>query len=75
MRYKMKEKSELDQLKDFKKKSGWSYHQLANALGIHYQTVSVWFVKERNPSPMAKERIRKFLRSVEKSGIPGDLNR
>jgi len=75
MRYNMEEKSELERLKEFKKKSGWSYHRLAVALGIHYQTVSVWFVKEINPSPMAKERIRKFLKSVERSGASGDLKR
>lgn len=71
----MNNKSDLERLKEFKKKSGWSYNRLAIALGIHYQTVSVWFVKDIDPSPMAKERIRKFLRSIEKSGTPGDLKR
>ncbi|MBA7648173.1 hypothetical protein ES703_55956 [subsurface metagenome] len=71
----MKEKSTLEKLEEFKKSSGWSYLQLAVAMGIHYQTINNWFVKKAKPSPMALEKIQKFLRSVEKSGTPGDLSR
>jgi len=75
MRHEMKEKSDLELLKEFKNSSGWSYQRLANHLKIHYQTIWTWFAGTRNPSPMAKERIRKFLKSIEKSGTPGDLSR
>jgi len=71
----MKEKNDLDRLKDFKKSSGWSYHKLSNHIGVHYQTVISWFLGSRSPSLLASEKLRKFLRSVEKSGIPGDLKR
>jgi len=63
----MEEKSDLEFLKKFKKTSGWSYCKLANHLGIHYQTVINWFLKRSNPSPMALERIQKFLKSIERS--------
>jgi len=66
-RFKMKNENYLELLKEFKKSSGWSYHKLSNHLGVHYQTVISWFLEQRNPSPMALERIRKFLKSVEKS--------
>lgn len=72
---KMKEKSELELLKEFKKSSGWSYQKLAHHLGVHYQTVIFWILGKRYPSPLALERIQKFLKSTEKSGIPGDLKR
>jgi len=71
----MKEKNDLERLKEFKKKSGLSYHRLANHLGVHYQTVISWFTRGATPSPMANERIQKFLRSIEKAGIPGDPKR
>jgi len=71
----MKEKSTFEKLEDFKKRTGWSYHRLAVAMGIHSQTINNWFVKKSKPSPMALEKIQKFLRSIERSGIPGDLER
>lgn len=61
------EQNFFDLLKKFKEESGWSYQKLANHLGVHCQTVVCWFLKGSNPSPMARERIRKFLRSIERS--------
>jgi ribosome-binding protein aMBF1 (putative translation factor) len=58
---KMKEKSEVELLKEFKKKSGWSYQKLANNLGVHYQTVVAWFSGKYSPSYLAKEKIERFL--------------
>lgn len=63
----MNKKNYFDLLKKFRKESGWSYQKLANHLGVHNRTVMAWFIKGANPSPMAKERIRKFLRSIERS--------
>jgi len=71
----MKEKNTLEKLEEFKKNSGWSYLQLAVAMGIHYQTINNWFVKKSKPSPMALEKIQKFLKFIEKSRIQEDLNR
>jgi len=64
---KMKDENYLDQLKEFKKSSGWSYQQLSYSLRLHSQTVIGWFSGRCNPSPMATERIKKFLKSVERS--------
>ncbi|MBA7520827.1 hypothetical protein ES705_12926 [subsurface metagenome] len=63
----MEEKGDLELLKKFKKVSGWSYQKLASHLGIHYQTIIAWFLDQTYPSPMARDRIRKFLRSIERS--------
>ena len=71
----MKEKNDVERLKDFKKSSGWSYHKLSIHIGVHNQTIYGWLFGRRNPSLLASEKLRKFLRSVEKSGIPGDLKR
>ena len=57
----MKEKSQIELLKEFKKKSGWSYQKLANNLGVHYQTVIAWFSGKYSPSYLAKEKIERFL--------------
>lgn len=57
----MKEFDEIEQLINFKKKSGWSYQKLANEIGVHYQTVIAWFTKGAKPSPLAKKAIRRFL--------------
>jgi len=63
----MNEKNYIEFLREFKKSSGWSYHKLSNHLGVHYQTVFAWLSGKSNPSLMALEKIRKFLRSVERS--------
>jgi Helix-turn-helix. len=57
----MKEQSELDLLRKFKKESGWSYNKIAIYLGVHYQTVVGWFTGKYEPSKMAKEKINHFL--------------
>jgi len=71
----MKDKNDLDRLRDFKKSSGWSYHRLSNHIGVHYQTVISWFLGSRSPSLLASEKLRKFLRSIEKLEAQGDLKR
>ena len=52
---------ELEQLKEFKKRSGWSYDKISSHMGVHSQTIVFWITGKYNPSPMAKEKIRKFL--------------
>jgi len=52
---------ELKRLREFKEKSGWSYEKIGVRMGIHPQTIVFWFGKKYRPSPMARERIQKFL--------------
>lgn len=57
----MAEFNELEELKKFKSKSGWSYERLAREIGVHSQTVQGWFSGKYKPSLMAKRLIRAFL--------------
>lgn len=57
----MKGKEELELLKEFKERSGWSHQKLANHLGIHHQTIQGWFSGKYKPSKLAKEKIQHFL--------------
>ena len=52
---------EVSDLKEFKERSGWSYEKIAIQIGVHSQTVINWINEKGNPSPMGKEKIRKFL--------------
>ena len=58
----MKESNDVERLKKFKKDMGYSYDKLGKALGVHHRTVYLWMSGKTKPSPMAKERIRKFLK-------------
>jgi DNA-binding XRE family transcriptional regulator len=57
----MREQTELDLLRKFKKESGWSYQKIAVHLGVHYQSVVAWFTGKYRPSNLAKEKINHFL--------------
>ena len=61
MKAKEKAISELDRLREFKKKSGWSYKKIGFRMGVHPQTIVFWLGGKYKPSPMARERIQKFL--------------
>jgi len=52
---------EISEIKKFKKRSGWSYEKIAGTIGVHSQTLMNWTKGSYKPSPMAKEKIRKFL--------------
>ena len=52
---------EISEIKKFKDKSGWSYEKIAGLIGVHSQTLMNWTKGSYKPSPMAKEKIRKFL--------------
>ena len=56
----------IGRLKKFKEKSGLSVWKLSNSLGIHPQTIYNWFEGRYKPSPLAIEKIQKFLRSVDR---------
>jgi len=71
----MKEKNDVERLRDFKKLSGWSYHKLSIYIGVHSETVVGWFSGRRRPSLLALEKLQKFLKSIEKSEASEDLKR
>jgi len=53
--------NELEQLRQFKKKSRWSYKKISERMGIHPQTIVFWLIGKHHPSKMANEKIRRFL--------------
>ena len=57
----MKESSELEMLRSFKEKSGWSYDKMSKIIGVHSQTVQGWFSGKNLPSQLAKKAIRNFI--------------
>ena len=58
---------ELDKLKRFKERNGWTYGQLADAMGLHYRTVEGWFIGKYKPGNLARHVICEFL-DREKKG-------
>lgn len=57
----MKEIPEIEELKKFKKRSGWSYHKISTLMGVHSQTIVYWIKGKYNPSIEARGKIRRFL--------------
>lgn len=55
------EYNEVEKLKKFKEKSGWSYLKVANLMGVAVQSIINWLNGTYIPSNMAREKIRKFL--------------
>lgn len=53
--------NDLEQLRQFKKKSRWSYEKIGKRMGVHPQTIVFWIIGKYGPSNMAKEKIRWFL--------------
>ena len=51
----------IEELKEFKEKSGWSYYKIATRLGVHPQSVRNWCKDKAKPTPLAKEKIQDFL--------------
>ena len=62
MNKKKKEIPEIERLRSFKKRSGWSYQKLGQYMGIHSQTIYFWMSGKHQPSGLAFEKIRRFLR-------------
>ncbi len=56
------EDKELEELKKFKKRSGWSYDRISKELGIHSQTVVGWFAGKYKPGNLARNLLREFLK-------------
>lgn len=62
------EYNEIDKLRKFKEKSGWSYLKVANLMGVAIQSIINWLNGTYKPSNMAKEKIRKFLADYSYKG-------
>lgn len=57
----MEEHIEVIRLRKFKEDSGWSYLKIASLMGVAVQSVINWIQGKVVPSPMAREKIRRFL--------------
>ena len=53
---------ELEELRTFKKKSGWSYEKIGKRMGIHPQTVVFWLTNKHKPGKLATAVLCKFLK-------------
>jgi len=53
---------EIEKLKSFKKRSGWGCKRIAENMGIHEQTIYFWLIGRFNPSRLALEKVKEFLR-------------
>ena len=62
------EYNEIEKLRKFKEKSGWSYLKVANLMGVAIQSVINWLKGTYEPSNMAREKIRKFLAEYSYKG-------
>lgn len=55
------EYNEIERLKEFKEKSGWTYMKISKLMGVAVQSIINWIKASHEPSRMAREKIRKFL--------------
>lgn len=61
-----KEKA-LKELKEFKRRSGWSYDRMAREIGVHGQTVTGWLQGRYKPSLLALPLIEAFLEKARRT--------
>lgn len=52
---------ELEKLRSFRKRSGWSYAKIGAHMRLHPQTIGGWCTGKHKPSGLAKDRLRHFL--------------
>ena len=50
-------------LRRIKTRKGYTYEEMADAMGVSLWTVFRWLHKKSNPSPMAKEKINAYIHS------------
>lgn len=60
MKERKEECQEVKQLRKLKAENNWTYQNLAQELGVHYQTVVGWFAGVE-PSNLSKRIIRQYL--------------
>lgn len=59
---------EVVRLRKFKEESGWSYLKIAGRIGVAVQSIINWNQGAVVPSPMARDKIRKFLAEYSYKG-------
>jgi len=64
----MEEHIEVVRLRKFKEDSGWSYLKMAGLIGVAVQSIINWIQGKVVPSPMARDKIRKFLAEYSYKG-------
>ncbi len=52
---------EVEDLKEFKRRSGWSDDKIAIKLGVSTQSLRNWFKDRNAPSDLAKKAIEEFI--------------
>ena len=52
---------ELETLRIFKEKSGWSYEKIGERMGIHPQTIVFWLTGKHKPGKLAQSVLKRFL--------------
>ena len=52
---------EVEELRRFKEKSGWSYEKIGLRMGIHSQTIVFWLTGKHKPSKLALNALCSFL--------------
>ena len=52
---------EVEMLREFKNKSGWSFEKIAREIGVSHQTTMAWINHNAKPHPLAQKAIRAFL--------------
>lgn len=57
--------NDIEMLRRIKTRKGYTYEEMADAMGVSLWTVFRWLRKIRKPSPMAKERIGDYIRKEE----------
>ncbi len=57
----MHKDNEVEELKKFKNKSGWSYDRISKEIGAHHQTVLSWLTDKKKPGGLSRKAIRDFL--------------
>jgi len=58
----LKEQDIVEILREFKKRSGWSYEKIAREIGVSMLTVQNWIKGKYTPSPLARKEIEIFLK-------------
>lgn len=58
----MAQNPDIEKLRSFKERSGWSYKKIGSHMKIHPQTLYGWLSGQHKPSDIAKDRLRNFLR-------------
>lgn len=58
----MNKNEDIEKLRSFKERSGWSYKQISKQMGIHPQTIYNWISGKHAISDIAADRLRTFLK-------------